>query len=288
MPETIYDLRELLRALGTVDLISSLGSAPGGREMPEHPAILLETDPQPVTADPLDVTCFVDGVQSSLSLTHREWRPVHLIYVAAGALGAEGHVYGVRERLTIVASALDAQWARDLPGGVPVLELDEESPFSLGSAGVRELAGARDALERELVDDLVEEDVGVIVVDGSIVGRDVSTSVVGISKTTATRYLADESVLLGLEEGWRSPRFVIPAGVGGGHVPRASCYVRLRGSRNRGWDYGLVRIEALDADLLDGFAARCLAERQPRGNADLRGDRHLSSIASVEIFDRAL
>jgi hypothetical protein len=255
--------------------------------MPDRPAILLETDPKLINSAPLEVSCFVDGIQSSLSLTHRDWRPVHLIYVAAGALGAEGRVLGVRERLAIVASSLDADWARSLPGGVPVLELAEESPFSLGAAGVRELAGARDTLERELVDDLLEVGVGTIVVDGSIVGREVSPLVVGIAKTTATRYLTDESALLALHEGWRSPRFTIPAGVGGGHVERASCYLRLRASRHRSWDYGLVRLEALDPELLDGFAARCLAERQPRGSADLRGDRHLSSIASVETFLRA-
>jgi hypothetical protein len=58
--------------------------------------------------------------------------------------------------------------------------------------------------------------------------------------------------------------------------------LRLRSGRNRGWDHGLVRLEAHDPETLDAFAARCLAERQPRGNDDPRGDRHLSSIKSVE------
>lgn len=253
------------------------------RPVPAEPATLLDTDPASVSSvEPLPVACFVDGIQSSRTVTHREHRPVHLVYVAAGALGAGGAVLGVHEELSLVVSASDQEWAEQLPGGVPVVALDAQSPFELAAEAVEMLGGARDRLERSLVTELLEREVGTVVVDGSLLGRPTSPAVVGVAKTTATRYLADESVLLNLPEGWRSPRFIIPAGVGGGSFARASCYLRLTDARFRGWDYGLIRLESSDPEILDSFASRCLAERQPTGNADPRGDRHLSTIATIE------
>lgn len=288
MAEPTYDLRALWRAVGASASPGLPLTAPTEREAPETPVEMIDESPRPVDGvSPLEVAGFVDGVQSTLTLTHRDWRPVHLVYVAAAALGEGRRVLGLRERLVLLVSRADVDWAQSLPGGVPVVSLDEESPFALTAAGVAAVGGARDALERALVSDLLGEGVGTLVVDGSLIGRPASPAVVGVAKTIATRYLEDESVLLDLPEGWRSPRFTIPAGVGGGSFPRASCYLRLSGSRYRRWDHGLVRLEASDPAQLDALGARCRLERQGPGSLDPRGDRHLTSVATVEAFLRA-
>jgi hypothetical protein len=251
---------------------------PEERLEPENPASVLDTDPADIrSVAPLPVTAVVDGIQSVRVVTYRDHRPVHLIYVAAAAIGEESCVHGIKEELSLLVSAADEEWARSLPGSVPVVVLDETSPFSLAAAGILAVGGARDRLERAVVADLLERNVGTIAVDGSLLGRPATDSLIGVVKTTRTRYLADESVLIGLPEGWRSPRFILPTG-------QASCYVRLRSAENRGWDYGLIRLESSNPDLLDAAAAFCLAERQGLGNTDRRGDRHLASVAAVELF----
>lgn len=280
------DLAQLLRAIGAGASDGGLVTAPEERTEPESPVEMIDEDIADVRrVRPLEVAAFVDGIQASRTLTHRDHRPVHLVYVAAGALGVAGRALGVRETLALLVSAADGEWARSLPGGVEVIELDEESPFTLAAAGVAAIGGARDGLERALVADLLDAEVGRVVVDGSLVGRPRTPEIVGVVKTTRTRYLDDETVLLGLEEGWRSPRFRITAGPGG--AERYSCYLRLNSARHRPWDYGLIRVEAGEPALLDALAARCLAERQPRATRDRRGDRHLTSVANVETYLRA-
>ena len=122
--------------------------------------------------------------------------------------------------------------------------------------------------------------------DGSLVGRSVDPRVVGIVKTTARRYMADETELWRLPKGWRSARFSIPAGNDMG-VERHSCYVRLHDARRRPWDFALIRVETFDPDLCEPVAALALTDAQDGSRSDARWDRHLRGVRCVEDLMRA-
>jgi hypothetical protein len=125
------------------------------------------------------------------------------------------------------------------------------------------------------------------VVDGSLVARPIRDRVVGVVKTTNRRYLPDESVLWGLPAGWRSPRFKIPEGSQNVGAPRYSCYLRLHDASRQAWNFGLIRLETFDLDLLEPLCALALEERQPAGSLDRRYDRHLAGVRAVEDLLRA-
>ena len=112
------------------------------------------------------------------------------------------------------------------------------------------------------------------------IGRPVDDRLFGVVKTVNRRWMPDESILWSLPENWRSPRFRIPASKSG--PERYSCYVRLRSNEIASWSYGLLRLEAFDAEMLDRLAALCVAEKQPTRSGDPRGDRHLEVIRLAE------
>jgi hypothetical protein len=240
-----------------------------------------------VTASPLPVVGFVDGIQAAICVTYRSHRPVYLTYVAAGAAGSEGRLLALRERMNVTASHLEREWLSDLDVLIPTVELAEERPDELAAAARQNLAGDRETLERVVIDEMLSTPGPALVVDGNLVGRPTQDRVVGVVKTTQRRYLADESVLWGLPAGWRSPRFMIPAGSQGVRVPRYSCYVRLHDASRLAWNFGLIRLEAFKPELLDPLAALSLAERQPAGSRDSRFDRHLAGVRAVEDLLRA-
>jgi hypothetical protein len=104
-----------------------------------------------------------------------------------------------------------------------------------------------------------------------------------VKDVSSTRYLPDGRSLFGLPVGWRSPVFRIPAGnVGGSVVDRFSCYVRLRDSTARGWNFGLIRLEAFNPDQLMALGALALSERHGRRSGDGRWDRDMASVAITE------
>lgn len=280
------DLRTFLRNLGTPAFAPGPTTAPPERVAPEDPAELLEANiPLIVDADPTPIDAFVDGTQSITTLTWREHRPVHLMWVAAGAVGAGGRPLELIEDLRVTCAEEDREWLSELGGDVPlhVLAGSADDPGSLDRDASRALGAIRETLERQVVTNLLTVGTGAIVVDGSLVGRPTSPRLMGMVKTTATRYLEDESVLRRLPVGWRSPRFTMPNRSGG--PGRSSCYLRLFDASTASWDWGLVRIEAFDPELLPGFCARALAERQnPNGTRDPRWDRHLTGVRSCEEF----
>lgn len=282
-----YDLRRFFRSVGRFSGERALTSTPPEREEPDAPAELLDASIRRITADPLPVAAFVDGVQAALLVTHRAHRPVFLNYVAAGAVGPGARCIGLRERLTVVCSTLDREWVDSLDSSIPVEELPVELPPEVERAAIQVLGGDRELLERSLVEALCEQETGVLALDGSLVGRPFDEDLVGIVKSTRKKYLSDESCLFGLPAGFRSPRFKIPAGTAGSGHDRYSCYVRMFDASSKAWNFGLIRLETFHPDLLDGLAARCLAERQSPAGGDARWDRHLASVRAVEEFLRA-
>lgn len=274
-----YDLRKLMRAIGG-GFTRGLIDTPADRPMPEDPAELLDDDCREVTAAPLGVAAYVDGTQAALALTYRAHRPVYLVHVAAGAVDASHHPIAVREQLFVCCSKadLDEVCMLDGIGDLEIDVLEDELPYAVAAAAHAVLAGHREAAERHLVEDLVDQGYTPILVDGSISGR--GPHVVGVVKTTRRRYLADESVLYRLPPGWRSPRFKIAAEAGG--PDRYSAYVRMVDASGAPWDFGLIRVETFDPETIDALAARALAERQGSSRGDHRWDRQLTAIRRCE------
>lgn len=283
--EPSYDLRALFKAIGQFRAYRGLDSSPTERERADAPVEMIESRPSKVEDVPLVVAGFLDGIQATLCVTHREQRPVYLYYVASAVLGDKAVVEGVREHLGLVCSDKDRVWAESISAGVPVETLSEDTPPELERAASRLISLARDGLERALIEDLLDQDCGRIVLDGSLMGRRDDERLVGVIKTTSRQWLEDESVLWGLKEGWRSPVFKI---IGRGDTPnRYSCYVQMTDKSASAWNTGLIRLEAFDPELLGPLAARCLSERQGQLSKDPRWDRHLGSVRVVEEFLRA-
>lgn len=291
-PVDPLDLRTLFHAIGGhTSPQRALTASPAERPEPELPVELLEEKRARVTAKPMQPIGFVDGIQAALTVTWREHRPVYLTFVSAGCVGAgprrQAQLIAVKERLDLVGSHLDAEWLTQLPESAPVVLLDATEPDQIERAALARLGADRETLERELVTDLVGNGTGTLVLDGSLAKRPVDARLLGVVKTVRTRWLQDESVLWGMPEGWRSPRFKIPAGTHGVEADRYSCYLRLFDAEHRGWDHGLVRLESYDPELLEPLAALAMAERQSKRSRDSRGDRHLASVRACEDVLRA-
>jgi hypothetical protein len=289
-PLSQHDLEAFFHAVGHFSGERGLTATPQERAEPDVAAELLDAGNSRIDADPMPVAAFVDGIQAALVVTHRDHRPVYLNYVAAGAVGggpAGAVPLGLEESLTLVCSTVDREWADEVRGTIPVEELPVEYPPDVERAAVQILGGAREQRERALVEDLVRQGRAPLVLDGSLVGRPFQRELVGVVKTTRRKYLADERCLFGLPAGWRSPRFKIPAGTAGSGIDRYSCYLRMVNAEHSPWNFGLIRLESFDPDLLDPLAARCLLERQSSASGDARWDRHLTSIRAVEEFLRS-
>jgi hypothetical protein len=278
-----HDLADLVRRVSAAG--GSLSSAsvvdPPDREEPPVGVEVLD-DPAEVLAAPLVVQGFIDGIQAAVTLRYVMHRPVTLQYAAAACVH-DGVISAIDERLVITHAVADAEWVGEICGTIPTWACDEVDPHEVAKASVEHLRRLRERTERSVVADVAGR--GLVVVDGSIVGRMVSENVVGVVKTTRRRYLPDEVQLWSLQAGWRSSRFVIPAGDGAAKE-RYSCYVRLFDASARPWEFALVRLEAQDPELLEPLAALCLAQRQGSGR-DARWDRHLAGVRAVEDVLRA-
>lgn len=287
----VHDLRTFFRAVGSNGYARALSTTPTERPETDTPVELLETAPSKVTAAPLPVAGFLDGIQAALCVTHIEHRPVYLAYCAAGAVAHGMRPLGVKEELFAVAAGLDREWFDGLGTTIPVEELISELPPDIERDAHRLLGTHRDGLERGLVSDLVMlglvTDDAPLVVDGSLRGRPVTRSLVSVVKTTARKYLPDERVLFGLPAGWRSPLFKIPAGAAGNGVDLYSCYVRMFDASQAAWSFGLIRLETHDPQQLEPLAAMALGQRQGQGTGDARFDRHLAGVRATEDFLRA-
>ena len=276
------DLRLFFRSVGQFNGGRSLNSTATERSEPEIPVTNLDAHPSKVSATPLSVLGFIDGVQSAMTVTWREHRPVFLSYTAAGCVGKNAKLLGVREKIEVICSEPDIDWFESLSSGISVTMLEEKSPDRIERSALAHLASRRDEHERALVTDLVVNLDRPVVVDGSLIARPTDPRICAVVKTTRRKWLKDERVLYGLPQGWRSPRFIIPAGSQGVPIDRYSCYLRLFDASHRGWDYGLIRLETFDLELLEPLAALALAERQNPRAGDPRADRHLASVRACE------
>lgn len=281
------DLRNFLRAVGGVRRSDALRTPPEERSEPKFEAELLDEGNVEISGEPLEVIGFLDGIQNAATVSWRDYRPVYLAYVAAAIVGARGVPVDVDEQMRVFCSALDFDWVQDQCGSIDVQRFASTDPDGIAREAFAELGSARELAERDLVDRFLESDsTSHLIIDGSLIGREPDNRIVGVVKTTTTKYLADEAEIWSLREGERSARFVIPAGKGH-RVPRYSSYVRLLSNKGKTWDHGLVRIESFTPDNLDALASRCMVERQSPGAHDRRWDRHLGGVRMVEDFLRS-
>ena len=272
-----YDLKAVLRDSGRRDA----PPPPTG-----HRQVVRMRGSSPVdtsTAVPIGVAGFVDGVQADLVVCYVEHRPVTLVWVAAGAVGAGGKLLSIRQRMALVASAREQPLLDRLHGlgrGLPVHPLEELTPWGVATATKLLVDGWRRELEHDVVARTgIPEDTHLFV-DGSIRTHP-RDALVGVVKSVDTQYLADESVLP-VKAGWRSPVFELPAtrtterGV-------LSCYLRLHDAPGSApWSHGLIRLEARDADTLDGACAVAMRHRQFAGSGDGRWATHLRGVRRTE------
>ncbi len=284
---TPVDIDALLAVIGVISGRRS-DTAPDPRTEPPVGAELLDEQPVKIDGEPLDVSAWLDGIQSSMALTYRHHRPIQLDYVAAGAVDNAGEPLQVAHQLTLACSAADRLWLDELPVHLPeVITTPATAPPEVMRDLVEDVGRRRAAMEQDLITALLAAHNGQLVVDGTISGHLPDPQLAGVVKTTGHRWLADEQVLYGLQSGWRSPRFIIPPAAAG-HTERYSCYLRMVDAAAAPWDFGLIRLETFDPELLDPLAARVLAARQRRSSGDARWDRHIEPIAEVEAVLRAL
>lgn len=281
-----YDLRSFFQALGGVS-----GRRPGLADEDRTDSVaeveVFDEGRVPVRATPLAVRGYVDGVQASACVAYFEHRPVQLMYVGAACIGPSLAPVAVRERLSIVAAECDADRLDAIRQGIPLELLGAEDPMVLERVVRTHVDSTRERLELEVIEAAraLPGPRLPVVVDGDLRARGAIAGLVGVAKTLRTRYLADETVLLGLPPGWRSPRFRISAG--GGSADRFSCYLRILDAGEQAWSFGLIRLEAYDPELLDPLAALCLSQRQGARSGDRRFDVHLAPVRACEELLRA-
>lgn len=281
-----YDLRSFFQALGGVT-----GRRPGLADEDRTDSVaeveVLDEDRARITAEPLTVRGYVDGVQASACVSYIEHRPVILMYVGAACIGPDLGAVTVRERLSIVAAERDAAQLDAIRQGIPLELIDADDPMVLERVVRTHVDQTRERLELEVIEAVqaMEGPRLPVVVDGDLRARGAIGGLVGVAKTLRTRYLPDESVLLGLPAGWRSPRFRITSP--GGSTDRYSCYLRILDAGDQAWSFGLIRLEAYDEELLDPLAALCLRQRQGSRSGDRRFDVHLAPVRACEELLRA-
>jgi hypothetical protein len=271
-----YDLKSVLSYAGIPDA----PSPPTGhrRVVRELRGSALDTgDVAPITT-----AGFADGVQAQMVVRYVDHRPVSLVWVAAGAVSPGGTLLGIRQRIALVASALEQPLLdrlHVLGRGLPVHPLEELTPWGIATATGLLVDRWRRELEHDVVATVPIADGAHLIVDGSIRTHP-RDDLVGCSKSVDTQYLGDESVLP-TRAGWRSPVFELPATT---TAERSvlSCYLRLHDAGSSRWNHGLVRLEARDATVLDGACAVAMLNRQGPGSGDGRWATHLKGMRRTE------
>lgn len=273
--QPFVNLRDALRGVGRAGgPVLASGAAYRAAE-------LLEADRRAVPPDthPLSVSAVVDGIQRSLVLRRFQHRPIVLAYVAAGAVRGE-KLTVVAERLTVLCSYADLDWAQEHIHGIPLTALDEHHPAEVEAAVMRFVDRHRRVAERHVVQTAGSR-AGVLLVDGPIRHYEADQPLVGVVKSLGDQLWIPASLLPDAFAN-RSPVFRIPA-ASRREADVFSCYLRLQ---QFGGDlpatHGLIRLESTSPDNIDALAAYCLQHRQNRASGDPRWPVHLGAVRLTE------
>jgi hypothetical protein len=276
------DMRRLLSSVGSNSFERALLTPQGKRTKPDFPSVMMEKNSKEILGEPLLVSGFLDGIQASICLRYIEHRPVYLSYAAAGVITEEKNLNSVKESLELVMSSMEKDWYESIDYSMKQFFIEEEEPEEIELQAANRLSEQRNLLESNSIEENLNSREGYLVLDGGLVGKKIDQRLVGVVKTTRNKYLEDESQLRELPEGYMSPRFIIPAGSQGVQAARYATYVRLHDASKRHWNFGLIRLESFDPEVLEKLAMRCLLERQSSRSMDARFDRHITSIKSCE------
>ena len=164
-------------------------------------------------------------------------------------------------------------------GRYPYRKVESEDPGALIAAAPVAMA----ALEAKVASQ-VAMDAELTVLDGPLRGRTRLPNSVGYIKSHGRAYLPGplNEVIERLRPGQRTPVFHLMAG-----WPRYSWYLRLPGTRSRGWA-GIARLEAADglsedaAVMLADATAAALPQLGSAAHKDARAPQNLTPIAGLE------
>lgn len=305
---TLINLTQLRRALAARGLTpaSAVPDASGGRteEACIRPAQLVEDAAlawHPVGGaeawpGPL---AFLDGVQRSELLAYDRSAPIVVAEVAAAVRERRDrrlHTVLEERRVLVMARPAALAAAGPLPEPCRTVALpvdDAPHPVRDLANAARALDRARGALELELGERYRRRSEGWLLVDGVLTESPIWASdsrMVGVSKSHATLpFEADElDRFLRLPPGHRSSVY----------APETRSLTPVREWALRLWPWegkdvfhGLVRIQVTPAngtpEMADRLSRWLLAERAPLSTPDLRWDRLLYGIHSVESYLRA-
>jgi hypothetical protein len=279
-PQSPLDLRSVYRALGFAG--ANLARTPGRYRLR---AELVEDSPVAVMGRPMTVAACIDGIQTVRVVTRREHRDVLVAYVSAGAVAGR-RMTRLEERLAVVCSHLDEPEVRAASSRITIAALDDNQPEDLSMAADQWIDKNRRSLEATIVETAPTTGPDeFLLLDGSLPPDCGRSDVVGVVKSALdTDWLTDPQ-LLPAEGGWRSPAMRLPARRRG-EQDRLTAFVRLRTcGPQHPWGFSLIRVEVFaraGVGLLDGLAARVVADRQPLGSGDPRAEIQIASMFSTE------
>ncbi len=240
---------------------------------------------------PIDIgNCvYIDGIQKSLTLQYVNSRPIALQYSAAAVVKTNGEPVKFSEKLLIRHSATDKLLVDSYGTNIVSEEVMGLEPPTIESDMHLALCNDRIFAENSLISDILTDPTTnnfYLCIDGSIPFEINSSKVFGVIKTTDRVYLPSEIALYSLNPGEISPIFKIEQSQRKtGDI--FSCYLKITGGSTMNWNYGLIRIEALNAESLIKFAAHVLTLVQKHNDRDHRVDRQIRPIWLCEEFLKA-
>lgn len=226
---------------------------------------------------------FVDGIQSCILIKYENYHPIYLIKIVAGAIGKDNLVTNKDEVTKVISAELNKESLKELFAENELHFIDSSDPHDTTIFTEKIIANMRGELEMNVVKNVSDrEPNSLIVLDGSICNLPAQVNIVGVVKSTNSKYLKNENEIFSLAEGEISKIFSIDKHSEGDNKVLYSCYLRLFTNNEMAWNYGLVRLESYFPENLKEVAKIVFDYRQDNPYKDIRGDRHLAPIKNLE------
>ena len=230
-----------------------------------------------------DEIYFVDGIQSCILIKYENYHPIYLIKIVAGAIGKDNIVVNKQEVTKVISAELNQESLKTKFAESELHFVMSSDPHDTTLLAEKFIASLRSELESNVVINVFTNDPSsLVVLDGSISNLLVQSNIVGVVKSTNSKYLKNESAIFTLAEGEISDIFSINKKYDGESKVIYSCYLRLFTNNEMAWNYGLVRLESYFPENLKEVAKIVYDYRQDNPYKDIRGDRHLAPIKNLE------
>lgn len=226
---------------------------------------------------------FVDGIQSCILIKYENYHPIYLIKIVAGAIDKDNQVVYKDEVTKVVTSEINNETLKANFKKDELHFIESLDPHDTTIYAEKFIASVRNELEMRVVEYVGKTyPQSFTVIDGSIFNATINNNVVGVVKSTNSKYFNNEAELFNLPEGEISKIFSIKRTTDGETKVVYSCYLRLFTNIDMAWNYGLVRLESFSPDSLEEIAKTIFTYRQENPFKDIRGDRHLAPIKNLE------